>query len=132
MAWERLASLPNLSDRSLALKHSSFLLFIPAFDMNREEVKFIVREVVREILDSVLAGSQPERSEEWVDAKKAWEPLGYPSYSALYKAIQSGLWREGREIRDRRKPGARIARWQVNLAAAQKRLLQDPSKRRGV
>lgn len=98
--------------------------------MNREEVKSIAREVVLEIFASVLTGSQPERSEKWVDADKAWEPLGYPSYSALYKAIQSGLLRNGKEIRDRRKPGARIARWQVNLAAAQKHLLQDPLKRR--
>lgn len=107
-------------------------MFILHCDMNREEVKSIVREVVLEILASVLTGSQPENSEGWVDVHKAWESLGYPSYNALSKAIQSGLLREGKEIRDRRKPGARIARWQVNLAAAQKRLLQDPSKRRGV
>lgn len=108
------------------------LLFIPHCDMNEEQVKSIVWKLLLELIPSLMKVSQPERLEGWVDAKKAWGPLGYPSYNALYKTIQSGLLREGKEVRDRRKPGARIARWQVNLAAAHKRLLQDPSKRRGV
>lgn len=96
--------------------------------MNREEVKTIVREVLIEMLTPFTSWDKQEK-ERWVDLKDAWEPLGYPSYGALYRAVQSGLLREGREVCDRRRPGAMIARWQVNLVAARKRLLQHPAQR---
>lgn len=94
--------------------------------MDRAEVKAIVREVLREMLEP-----QPE-SDQWCDLPKAWQPLGYPSYDALYKDVQRGLFRQGKETRDRRKPGAKLARLQIDLAAARKRLQEDPAKRRGV
>ena len=101
-------------------------------NQNEAQIKRIVLEVLR---DLIIASSQDENStapDKWVDLQKAWKVLGYPSYGALYKAISSGLLRQGVEVRDRRKPGARIARWQVNLAAVQKRLKSDPSTRRVV
>ena len=103
--------------------------------MNQHEESQI-REVVIEVLrDLIVASSKKSSSvlpDKWVDLRKAWEILGYPSYQALYKAVKSGLLRPGIEVRDRRKPGARIARWQVNLAAAHKRLKSDPATRRAV
>lgn len=88
-----------------------------------------LKEVFSQLADNT---SNPNRREDWVDANKAWIPLGYPSYNALYNAIQCGLFREGTELRDRRNPGAKIARWQVNLSAVNKRLSQEHSKRRVV
>lgn len=95
--------------------------------MNREEVKAIVREVLTELL---LGQQAPESQAQWVDLREAWQLLGYPSYGSLYKAVQAGLLREGKEVCDRRLPGAKIARWQVNLPQARVRLTQQAKKRR--
>jgi hypothetical protein len=95
--------------------------------VDRRELKQLVREVLIEL----LLEPQPESSD-WVDLPKAWQPLGYPSYDALYKDVQRGLFRQGKEVCDRRKPGAKLAKLQINLTAARKRLMEDPSKRRGL
>lgn len=95
--------------------------------MDKSELKALIREVLIEMLQ--LA---PVEQSQWVDLTRAWQPLGYPSYDALYKDVQRGLFRQGKEVCDRRKPGAKIARLQIDLAAARKRLQEDPSKRRGV
>lgn len=95
--------------------------------MEKNELKLLIKECLLEI----LSGNEPP-PQDWVSLQEAWRPLGYPSYDALYKAVSDGLFREGRELRDRRRTGAQKARWQINLAAAQRRLLEDPSKRRAV
>jgi hypothetical protein len=100
--------------------------------MNRDEVKQLIREVLVEMFFSVFKNSQQESDNQWVGLQQAWQPLGYPSYNALYKDVQAGLFRTGKELCDRRKPGAKIARLQIDLVAARKRLAQDPAKRRGV
>jgi hypothetical protein len=84
-----------------------------------------------EIFSPLVVHESKQLEEQWVNLRDAWEPLGYPSYTALYRAIQSGLLREGKEVCDRRKPGAMIARWQIDLVAARKRLRQHPAQRRG-
>ncbi|MBW4441896.1 MAG: hypothetical protein KME10_11795 [Plectolyngbya sp. WJT66-NPBG17] len=88
-----------------------------------------LKEIVREILIELLGGVQASELDQWLDLREAWGRLGYPSYTACYKAVQAGLFREGKEIRDRRKPGAKIAKWQINIALANKRLLQSGEKR---
>lgn len=98
--------------------------------MNRDEMKALMRELLIEILTG--ATEQSDEASRWTSLKEAWKPLGYPSYSALYKDVQGGLFRLGKELCDRRKPGAKIARLQIDLVSARKRLQQDPSKRRGV
>lgn len=95
--------------------------------MKRDEIKAIVREVLAEMLGI----SQPV-AEQWVNLQEAWQQLGYPSYTALYKDVQAGLFRDGKELCDRRKPGARKARWQLDVIAARKRLREHPAKRRTV
>lgn len=95
--------------------------------IDRSELKEIVRELLIEMIQSPSIGP-----DQWLDLADAWQLLGYPSYSALYKDVQSGLFRRGKEVCDRRKPGAKKAQYQINLAAARKRLQEDPAKRRGV
>ncbi len=99
---------------------------------DREELKVLIREVLAEIFAPTLGHAQLEPQSRWSSLKEAWEPLGYPSYSALYKDVKCGLFRVGKELCNRRKPGAKIARHQIDMAAARRRLAQDPSKRRGV
>jgi hypothetical protein len=100
-------------------------------NLDRDQIKALVREVLIEILLSSHSSSTG-MSEEWVDLKKAWTRLGYPSYQALHRDVQQGLFRQKKELRDRRKPGAKIARWQIDIVAAGKRLKEEPSKRRSV
>jgi hypothetical protein len=98
---------------------------------NREELKTIVREVLAEMFAPIV-GNQPELTEQWVSLRQAWKQLGYPSYGALYGDVHSGLFRKGKEVCDRRKPGAKIAKHQIDIVAARKRLKQDPAMRRSV
>ncbi|MFM2430626.1 MAG: hypothetical protein RLZZ511_1839 [Cyanobacteriota bacterium] len=103
--------------------------------MERDELKSLIRELLPEALAEVLSpviGTQVDHGERWVSLKDAVEPLGYPSYNALHKAIQSGVFRLGKELRDRRNPGAKSARLQIHLGKAQKRLSEDPANRRVV
>ena len=100
--------------------------------MDRDLIRQIVRETIAEMFSPIVNTSQAEPDQQWQNLKSAWEPLGYPSYSALYKDVRSGLFRQGKELCDRRKPGAKIARLQIDLIAARRRLRENPAKRRGV
>ena len=95
--------------------------------MTREEISEIVREELLKIL-----GGSGKPVEEWVPLKDAVEALGYASADALRRDIAAGLFRVGKEIRDRRSPGSKKPIYQINVELAQKRLLEDPSKRRAV
>ena len=93
-----------------------------------------IRAIVREELQKIFAGltTSQATTDRWVTLKDAVEPLGYPSYGALHKDVRAGVFRIGKEVRDRSKPGAKIARLQINLSRAHKRLLEDPTNRRAV
>lgn len=95
--------------------------------MNEQEIRAIVRA---EIISIFTGQSSAEAG--FTDIRKAWEPLGYPSYNAIYKDVKAGLLRPGKEVFDRRKPGAKLARWVVDIEAAKKRLREDPNRRRSV
>ena len=99
--------------------------------MSHDEIRAIVREEFARMFSMMLQPSDP-KADQWVGLKDAWKPLGYPSHTAIYKDLQAGVLRVGKEVRDRRKPGAKIARYQVNITAANKRLSEDPAKRRSV
>ncbi|MFQ3618819.1 MAG: hypothetical protein SNJ57_18160 [Cyanobacteriota bacterium] len=96
--------------------------------MHREEIKALIREVLFEVFAEKFSTNEAGLQ----DTHTAWRNLGYPSYDAMYKDIQAGLLREGKEVFDRRKPGAKIARWVVDVAAAKKRMAENPEQRRGV
>lgn len=99
---------------------------------DREQLKALVLEVLAEILAPVLGSVQEPNEDRWVPLKDAWKPLGYSSYDALWRDTTSGIFRRGKELCDRRKPGSKKAVYQINLAKARKRLLEEPSKRRAV
>jgi hypothetical protein len=98
------------------------------------DVRAEVEEIVRDVLVKLLtAASAPAVSQGgWVSLKDAVVPLGYPSYKALHKDVAVGLFRLGKEIRDRRKPGAKVPRLQINIEKAQKRLSESQENRRSV
>ena len=95
-----------------------------------DDIRAIVREEILKIFATIA--TDPTPPDRWVALKDAVEPLGYPSYGALHKDVRAGVFRLGKEVRDRSKPGAKIARLQINIQRAQKRLLEDPANRRAV
>jgi hypothetical protein len=96
--------------------------------VTRDELKAAIREVLSEM----LGASVSQTPTGWVALKDAVIPLGYPSYKAIHKDVGAGMFRMGQEIRDRRKPGAKLARLQINLEKAQKRLTEHHANRRAV
>jgi hypothetical protein len=103
--------------------------------MTPHEIELLVELKVRQTLAQLLGplvSQQPQPQAEWLDLKDAFALLGLPSVKALRDAIRDGLLRTGHEVRDRRKPGAKHARYQVNLALSQVRLNSTPNKRRPV
>ena len=96
--------------------------------MLHDDVRAIVRDELMKMFASVA--TEPVTPDRWITLNDALVPLGYPSYSALHKDIRTGLFRMGKEVRDRRKPGSKKALLQINLSRAQKRLLEDHSNRR--
>jgi hypothetical protein len=98
--------------------------------ITEEELDALVTAKVKRQLQHFFAPLIEEKPKvEWVDASEAMEPLGFPSKSALYTAIATGLFRMGKEVRDRRLPGRQKPKYQLNIEACQKRLNTDPEKR---
>jgi hypothetical protein len=95
----------------------------------RSQIKKIVQEVLAEMLG--VSGQQNLQAG-WVALKDAVLPLGYPSYKALHKDVSAGVFRMGKEVRDRRKPGAQKAVLQINIERAQRRLDENPANRRSI
>ncbi|MDB9529078.1 hypothetical protein PN498_24000 [Oscillatoria sp. CS-180] len=95
------------------------------------EVERLVEIKVRQVLAEMLGvATQPEPSV--LSLKNAVLRLGYQSERQLYKDIESGLLRVGIEIEDRRRPGAKKARYFIDIPAARKRLASAPEKRKGL
>lgn len=66
---------------------------------------------------------------EWFDTAEAADLLGYDDPRQLRQAVSSGLFRIGIEVRDKRKPNGRKARWQFHVEHCHKRLKERPEKR---
>jgi hypothetical protein len=97
-------------------------------DYDRGDLKVLIQEVLAEMLGM----SDQKNQAGWVALKDAVPILGYPSYKALHKDVDAGLLRRGTEVRDRRKPGAKLARLQINIELAQRRLGESPANRRSI
>ena len=89
-----------------------------------------IKEAVREVLAEMLGVQHQDRIRQWYDIIEAYSLLDLKSAKQLREMIRSGLLRIGHEVRDRRSPGSRIARYQVHIQRSLERLQKPPEKRR--
>ncbi|PSB15975.1 hypothetical protein C7B61_00960 [filamentous cyanobacterium CCP1] len=97
--------------------------FIP-----ENELKQAVREVLAEML-GLDAISQASALRQWYDTDPAYQLLGLDDAEQLREAVRSQLLRLGHEVRDRRKPNAKLPRYQFHIEKCQKRLSERPERR---
>ena len=93
-----------------------------------------LKQAVREALLELLGVGTPMQStspanRQWYDTDPAYQMLGFDHPNQLREAVRGGLLRLGHEVRDRRKPNAKIARYQFHLEKCQKRLSEKPECR---
>ena len=69
-------------------------------------------------------------SRQWYDTSATYSLLGLDDAEQLRDAVRSGLLRVGQEVRDRRKPQAKLPRYQFHIEKCQKRLSEKPERRR--
>ena len=99
------------------------------------EQEAMVRSIVRSELRRLIGGADDDSNSQWLDTNEAYRKLGYPTAKSLRQDVDSGLLRlsdgsHEREVRDRRKPGAKIARFQFHIANCQRRLNEASDRRR--
>jgi hypothetical protein len=93
------------------------------------QLKAAVREVLAEMLGVGNSPPADTSRRQWYDTDPAYELLGLDTAEQLRDAVRSGLFRIGHEVRDRRKPNARLPRYQFHIEKCQKRLSERPEKR---
>lgn len=84
-------------------------------------------DVLRELKEERSQQAQEERLS--LPIKQAYQILGYSTAEQLRGRIQSGYYRLGKEVEDRRKSGAKNARLYVNIGACRKRDQENPARR---
>jgi hypothetical protein len=92
------------------------------------ELKDAVREVLAEML-GFQQGAQSQGNRQWYDTDPAYQLLDLDNAEQLRDAVRSGLLRVGHEVRDRRKPNARLPRYQFHIDKCLQRLSERPEKR---
>lgn len=92
------------------------------------ELKQAVRDVLVEML-GIGTPLQVNVQRLWYDTSSAYELLGLNDAEQLREAVRSGLLRLGHEVRDRRKPKAKLPRYQFHIEKCQKRLSERPERR---
>lgn len=97
--------------------------------VSEQQLKQVVREILAEML-GVGIEQAPASNRQWYDTNSAYTLLGLDSAEQLREAVRSGLLRVGQEVRDRRKPQAKLPRYQFHLEKCQKRLSEKPERRR--
>ena len=106
---------------------------IPVHPLGQERLipESQLRAAVKEVLAEMLGMNHaaPASNRQWYDTDPAYKLLGFDKAEQLREAVRSGLLRVGHEVRDRRKPQARIPRYQFHIERCQKRLSQRPEKR---
>lgn len=98
--------------------------------MNQQEIEKIVEVKVKEILVKAF-GLTTNPDIEYLTTSEAWKVFGYKSPRQLYSAIESGLFRVGKEVQDRRSSTSTKALYYFNKQACLKRLNELPEKRSG-
>src|SRR6476646_3154870 len=89
-----------------------------------EIVAVLVRQELAKMLGLTPNNTHP--NQEWFNASQAYQILGYEKAKHLYEAVHSGLFRLGKEVRDRRSPGSHRATYQFHIARCEARLLEPP------
>lgn len=90
----------------------------------KREIRLIIRE---EIAKALLNEATPPQ---YAPTKTAMKLLGYSNIQTLYSAVNRGLFRIGKEVQDRRNPGAINANYYFDIKACKKRLQTLPEKRK--
>ncbi|NJL21201.1 MAG: hypothetical protein HC895_10875 [Leptolyngbyaceae cyanobacterium SM1_3_5] len=99
--------------------------------ISESELKQAVREVLAEMLGlDAPAPASVSPLRQWYDTDPAYTPLGLNDPEQLREAVRSGLLRVGHEVRDRRKPKAKLPRYQFHIEKCQQRLSERPERRR--
>ncbi|MGB3493914.1 MAG: hypothetical protein WBA57_14385 [Elainellaceae cyanobacterium] len=93
------------------------------------QLKQAVREVLLELLGATAAAASTASARQWYDTDPAYKLLDLDQAEQLREAVRSGLLRIGHEVRDRRKPQARLPRYQFHIGKCQKRLSERPERR---
>lgn len=97
--------------------------------MNKEEIEQLVEAKVKSILMQAFGLSETKPDIEYLTSSQAWKAFGYKSQRQLYTAIESGLFRIGKEVQDRRTSTSTKAVYYFNKQACLKRLNELPEKR---
>jgi hypothetical protein len=79
------------------------------------QLKQAVREVLSEMLGLGTPLPQASPLRQWYDTDPAYTLLGFDEAEQLREAVRSGLLRIGYEVRDRRKPQAKLPRYQFHI-----------------
>ncbi|MBD2019218.1 hypothetical protein H6F43_03350 [Leptolyngbya sp. FACHB-36] len=91
------------------------------------QLKQAVRDILTEMLG--LPPAQASTTRQWYDTDPAYHLLGLDDPEQLREAVRSGLLRVGHEVRDRRKPSAKLPRYQFHIEKCQQRLSERPERR---
>ncbi len=97
--------------------------------ISESQLKEAVRAVLSEMLGLGITSQVPV-TRQWFDTDPAYQLLGLKDAEQLREAVRSGLLRVGHEVRDRRKPQARLPRYQFHIDKCQQRLSARPERRR--
>jgi hypothetical protein len=100
----------------------------------RQIPESLLREAIREILLEIFVGNKPQSqtsTRQWYDTNPAYRLLDLDDPEQLREAVRSGLLRIGHEVRDRRKPKAKLPRYQFHIEKCHKRLSERAEKRWG-
>lgn len=93
-------------------------------NLSEQDVRAIIRD---EIAKAFGINQNPDIK--YLSTKEAASVLGYKNPQPLYKLINNGILRIGKEVQDRRSPNSVYADYWFNIPACQKRLNTPPEKR---
>lgn len=89
-----------------------------------------LKRAIKEVLAEMIGYPKPGKERKYYPTSQAWRMLGYSSAKELYRAIDAGLFRLGKEFQDRRKPQGIYPKYYFNIEKCLQRLDQLPEKRK--
>ncbi len=98
--------------------------------ISEAEIREIVKDELRSLLNPLLGQTTP--ADECLPTNQAYKRLGYKNQKQLYDRVADGLFRLGKEVDDRRKPGRKRPEYWFHIDRCLTRLSENPTKRRAV